>query len=1267
MINFRHLFNYKANLFFFLLTLVTLSNLFAEGTRTVSPSSANITALGLLPSVGSGSYMGCTQDNRIYFRIKDHTTENLYFGFNWCVYQNTSPSVNPSINTVYMRVYTSAGVQVGTPIQLNNTGAGFISTYAQAFAGPNIGGATPTGYTPLTFDPTANDDYYIEIYKSTDGGVTQDIATNWTFAPYFDLTVAKSNNTQYTGRVHCDKWSFVAIDPTTLSNLALVSSDVSVVGYTSDSIYVKFDIQLGFQPIAFNLSMNSYGVTNTSNWTTTDRQSINSATTPTLSNGFPLFLNAPDSTLYPYSPVPTSPTFENPVMIGCGAGGPFKIRYKVYQTGDVYILFDVNGTPGFQANTTDRLVEGINQTPGSKVYTWDGKDGLGNILPTGTNVPLQISLRRGRVNFPMYDAELNKNGFILGAVRPQVNATLRMYWDDSQLTNVGGTCGSAANNANNITGIGYSVALEGKVSPSHAWNGDGNSSNAIPAAAVSGNDADQFQCNDFGNVRVINTWAWGAEANVNQNVSISCVTVSGTIWDDANNSANGTNTNVFTAGETGTNVGATLFATLIDPLTGLVLQSVAVAANGTYSFSNAPLNAANLVVRLTNTLGTVDNTPPALATIPATWVTTSPLTQNITTTNVNLSNIDFGVERLPIPTNNTAASQVNPGGTNQATVPASTFQVTDADGTTASIRITSFPTNITSITISGTQYTSATFPVGGVTIVTNTTGNPLQTITVDPIGGANTVVISYKATDNAGKEGTVIGTASVPFTTVGISGNVYDDANGLTDAIVNGSATNASNTLYANLLDNSGNVVAKTSVSAGGIYSFSGLESGSYAVQISTNQGTIGNPAPATALPSNWVNTGENIGTSAGDDGTPDGNLPVTLTTTSVTNANFGIEQLPVAANNTATSQVNPGGTNNVTVGATNFTATDVDGTVTSIKITSFPTNATSITINGTQYISATFPVAGIVIPANASGNPTQAILVDPINGAVTVGIPYIAIDNAGKEGSTNATASVPFTTLSLSGNVFDDANGLTDAIVNGTATNAGNTLYANLLNNNGDVIATMTVPVGGNYTFAGLDMGNYTIQISTNQGTVGSAAPTTALPSNWVNTGENVGIAAGNDGTVDGALAVTLTTTNISNVNFGIEQKPTANNNTAAMQTNPAGLVNITIPASTFSGADIDGTLASIRLTAFPPTATTITVNGITYSVFTFPAGGITIPANASGNPTQSIQADPASNAVSVVFPYVTIDNAGKESATGNATQPLYICAANAGVTTRN
>jgi len=118
-----------------------------------------------------------------------------------------------------------------------------------------------------------------------------------------------------------------------------------------------------------------------------------------------------------------------------------------------------------------------------------------------------------------------------------------------------------------------------------------------------------------------------------------------------------------------------------------------------------------------------------------------------------------------------------------------------------------------------------------------------------------------------------------------------------------------------------------------------------------------------------------------------------------------------LAGTSTLTEQTNPGGTIFVSVPSTSFSGSDFDGgNVSSIKIISFPTGANTIDINGTTYTSATFPVGGITIPANTSGEPTQPIQVDPVDGDVTVTLVYVTIDNAGFESELPGQVSLPFT-----------------------------------------------------------------------------------------------------------------------------------------------------------------------------------------------------------------------------------------------------------------
>jgi hypothetical protein len=250
------------------------------------------------------------------------------------------------------------------------------------------------------------------------------------------------------------------------------------------------------------------------------------------------------------------------------------------------------------------------------------------------------------------------------------------------------------------------------------------------------------------------------------------------------------------------------------------------------------------------------------------------------------------------------------------------------------------------------------------------------------------------------------------FASTTLSGTVFNDVNGLNGGnTVDGTGSTLTG-LFANLLDSNGNVVASVAVSStNGTYTFPTVVPGTYSVQISTNPGVESSAAPALALPTGWANTGEHLGAGAGSDAGVNGVLTgIVVGNTAVTNANLGIEQQPTANNGSVASNNNTGGTVFYTIAPTAFTATDPSsGTVTSIRITAFPSNATTIRVNGTNYTSATFPVGGITIPTNAAGNPTQAIAIDPINGNVTVGILYVAIDNAGVESASPATVSAPF------------------------------------------------------------------------------------------------------------------------------------------------------------------------------------------------------------------------------------------------------------------
>jgi hypothetical protein len=241
--------------------------------------------------------------------------------------------------------------------------------------------------------------------------------------------------------------------------------------------------------------------------------------------------------------------------------------------------------------------------------------------------------------------------------------------------------------------------------------------------------------------------------------------------------------------------------------------------------------------------------------------------------------------------------------------------------------------------------------------------------------------------------------ATAPTPGVTVSGTVFDDADG--SKLLNGTETGTNGGgLNAVLVDSTNKVVATTAVAANGTYTFSDVPTNAnYTVQITTATATVGSAPPAVTLPSNWVSTGENLNSAI--DGTVDSKLSVAVTTSNITGANFGIEQVPNTTDLNATSQTNPGGTNQVQVPT--LAGTDPEdgalGIGKSFKIVTLPTN-------GTLYYNGSAVTAGQVIN---NYDPTKLKL-DPNDGAITASFTYAAIDAAGKEDPTPATVSVPFT-----------------------------------------------------------------------------------------------------------------------------------------------------------------------------------------------------------------------------------------------------------------
>ncbi|MFC4738877.1 hypothetical protein ACFO3U_02600, partial [Flavobacterium ponti] len=772
------------------MTLLISNIVLAEGTPSVSPNSTNITGILVAPDLLSGPYLNAPVDNRLKFHIRNNNTENLYFGFDFREYQNTG---TPSrVNNLYYRIYRPDGSLAASGLWNSTLGStGSIDTYNRAVIGPNIGGVT-TGYTPLSFNPDVNGEHWIEFYRSNDGGNTAltSSGSGRAFGALFDLTVARNNGTQakQSGRVYSTKWGFAAAD----SNFTVAldaTAEPELYAYTNDQVLIKVEFEPGFQPIAFNVAVNSYGVSNTGVYLI-DRRSRNDAVAPSLVNGYKVFVSVPDPNVFPIGNIPGLPTFLTPAITGCN---PYQLHFNIAEPGDVKILVDLNGTAGYQPFSSDRILEYFDLPAGNNSVNWDGNDGNGNPIANNINFSLTLTYLKGRFNVPLYDAELNKNGLRVAIIAPVAIANATMFWDDFLLLNVGLTCNSSSA-SNNTTGGGLLNTNVGTISPAHAWSGNGNFGQTIPAPNVGGNDTDGLQCNDYGNVRTINTYGWGVTSSTTAiTVSSNCTdlrvvkTVSNatpavgsnvtfTITATNNGPTNATGVTVTDVLPTGytfvssapfgqynSGTGVWTIGNLNSGSSATLFITATVNATGTYS-NTATIDGGQTDPDGSNNSSTVTPTPcgsvPTLSAV--TQPTCSTATGSFTITNYNASftytvspstGVTISGNTITAPAGTYTVTSTFGSCTSSASVPrtVNTQPVTPAQPTLSSVTQPTCSTSTGSFTITNynASYTYSVSPSTGVTISGNTITAPAGNYTVIAILGACISNASSSVTVNA--------------------------------------------------------------------------------------------------------------------------------------------------------------------------------------------------------------------------------------------------------------------------------------------------------------------------------------------------------------------------------------------------------------------------------------------------------------------------------------------------------------------------------------
>jgi len=700
-------------------------------------------------------------------------------------------------------------------------------------------------------------------------------------------------------------------------------------------------------------------------------------------------------------------------------------------------------------------------------------------------------------------------------------------------------------------------------------------------------------------------------------------TISGTIFDDGNHDGT-VNGSPIAVAET------QLFAMLLDD-NGTVLSTKAIAVDGTYIFNGDDGVFANSNYKVV--LSTTSGSDSAL--LPAIWnnadgehIGTNAGLDNtpdgeiiVEVKEKNVPEVNFGINKKPVALNVSDVSQFNPSSEIQVNV--ADLKVSDKEDDTPTI------VTIKSLPSDGILYYSGVAVTEGQ-VISNFDNTKL---TVDPKSGDVTVQFNYTTTDKSAIESDEA-TVTMPFENLKILGHLFDDGNG--DDNINGTAISSAKgtQLYVTLVNDAGVAVASKVLATNGTYSFDTEEgvapNKNYTVVLSESNGTT-----EASLPENWNNAdGENVGLLGNDgqnaEGEGDGLLTVSVGTVDVVEANFGINKKPIASDKDVAAQLNPGIDTKVVVPTLSITDNE-DGTPTTITIKTLADD------NSTLYYDGVVVTVGEVIIDYDS----TKLMVDPVNGDTTVKFNYTTTDKAGVE-SDNATVTMPFTELLITGNLYEDGNG--NNTIDGTKFNKpdGVAMYATLIESNGTVLATTVVAADGSYSFDGKDgirpnTTYFIVMATTASSTVAS------LPVNWGNEdGEHIGTDIGTDGTKDGQISVAVTSKNIAEINFGINKKPVAKDLNRTKAFNPGADTKVTVPTLIITDKE-DGVLNNITIKTLPLKGT------LYYNDVAVVVGQEIIAYNPS-----QLKVDPIDGDQLVTFTYLTIDAANVESDIATVNMPF-------------
>jgi len=310
--------------------------------------------------------------------------------------------------------------------------------------------------------------------------------------------------------------------------------------------------------------------------------------------------------------------------------------------------------------------------------------------------------------------------------------------------------------------------------------------------------------------------------------------------------------------------------------------------------------------------------------------------------------------------------------------------------------------------------------------------------------------------------------------TLTLQGNVFDDDDALTDNTVDGTGTNAGG-LFASLVGPDGNVVASVPVAANGAYEFGNVDPNTaYTVQLNTTIQAVGSAPSAPDLPTNFVNTGENIG-APGSDGSPNGILAVNTITEDIDNANFGIQENSASITGNVLQDVDGNASGDIGIaGATvqlyNANASGVPSTLVATTTTDVNGNYQFDGLTPGNYAVVSIDPAGFQSVNDGDSSPdagTDAANLSILDNLIPVNL---------EPGEVDADNDFVDAVLgSIEGTVWldEDLDGILDIEETGITS-----VTVNLLDSSGVIIASVDTDANGNYSFEGIPAGNYTVDV---------------------------------------------------------------------------------------------------------------------------------------------------------------------------------------------